>query len=122
MLRDEAVVGQGGLEAHIGPAHQTVGHQERVRLRLPIGRSESVQAPAELKEVPAGHPARQLPPQVGRVDVTREEKARLEHRLVPHDCEQGGQLHGNNMPYQAFYCNVIATLERGGPRKAGFRS
>jgi hypothetical protein len=49
-----------------------------VRLRLPIGGSESVEASAELNEVPAGHPLRQLPLEVGRIDVTREEETRLE--------------------------------------------
>ena len=112
VLRDEAVVGQGGLKAHIRPAHQAIGHQERVRLRLSVGRSESVQAPAELNEVPAGHPPRQLPPQVGRIDVTREEEARLEDGLVPHDREQGCELHSTNMPYLAFYCNADTSTDR----------
>jgi hypothetical protein len=98
VLRDEAVVGQRGLKAHIRPAHQAVGHQERVWLRLPIRRSESVQAPAELNEVPAPHPPRQLPPEVSRIDVTREKEARIEYGLVPYDREHGWESHRSNMP------------------------
>jgi hypothetical protein len=105
------VVGQGGLEAHIGPAHQAVRHQEGVGLRLAIEGGKGIKPPPELDDVATGRPPRQLPPEVGGIDVAREQEASLEHRLVTHCCEQLRQFHGINMPLAAFYCNQSAIYE-----------
>jgi hypothetical protein len=71
------------------------------------GRRQGVETPPELIQTPSVYPTGELPPNVSRIDVSREEEPSLEDGLLAHDLQQAVKLHGSKMPRMANYCNGI---------------
>lgn len=45
---------------------------------------------------------------IGRIDKSRQEKSRLEERLVTNHLQQLFEFHGAKLPKMASYCNGLA--------------
>lgn len=100
-LRNESVVSQSRLEAHRGAGNEPVRRQERVRTGLLERRSQGVQAAPQLVEAPPSYPAGELPPDVIRIDIPRQQETRFEEGLVAHEVEQLLEFHPFNLPKMA---------------------
>ena len=104
-LRNEGVLSQSRLEAHVGAGNEPVRHQERVRADLLERWRQTVEATPELMETPPSHPARELPADIARIDVPRQQESRCEDGLVAHEVEQLLESHLVNLPKMASYRN-----------------
>lgn len=85
MFGDHAVEGQGGLGADIGTLDEAIGDGKRVRLDLAKRRRQGIETLSQLQKLSRSGPTRQLPLQIGRLDVTGQQQTRLKNRVICHD-------------------------------------
>jgi hypothetical protein len=83
-----------------------VGHEKRMRVPLPVGRSQGIEASTDLEELPGFHPTGKLTLHVSRIDVAGQEKATLEEGLFSDALEKLLEPHGSKIPLVASYCNA----------------
>jgi hypothetical protein len=86
------------MQADIRAPNEPAGDQKGVRLDPLVGRRQGVETAPELVQ-PAGlDPARELAPNIGPIDISREEKPGFEDGLLPRDLQDMVELHGSKMP------------------------
>jgi hypothetical protein len=118
VLRDHVVVGKRGVETDIGGADEAVGDEKRVRADFLERGSQGIQAATELIDASGLDPPAQLTLHRPGVDIPRQEKARLEDRLLSDDLEEVVELHADNLPRMASWCNGIGAWLRAETRAA----
>jgi hypothetical protein len=81
-----------------------------MRLLGLIRRRQCIKAATQLMDPSLVHPARQLPVNIIRVDVTGKEQAGFEQDLISQDLKQAFIFHGNILPLMATYCNGFVNV------------
>src|SRR5258707_1145338 len=102
---DQRMLSQDRLQADVGAWNQPVRHQERMRKNFLEGRGQGVETSTKLVQAPGGDPARELPANVRRIDVSSQQEPGLEDRLAVHDLEEILESHGSNVARMASCCN-----------------
>ncbi len=82
MFGNDAMPRQRGLQAHVGAASQSIGHQKRVRLDLAPRWCQGIEPPAELEQSARLYPARQLQPQRPVIRTPGQQKPGRKDRLI----------------------------------------
>lgn len=115
-FRDETIIGQCRLAAHIGTMHHSVCDREWVRFYLLIGRRKGIEPPFQLQNTPSFRPARQLPADVVGINISSQEQTRIEKGLITDNFKQSSKFHAFILPLMVNYGNGI------GKRYTGKRS